>query len=151
MAAHRCAPALAGPRALALATQGLRVGGGAHVARNRCPSAASRLTGRAPLEQEAGGGTELPADFDWQQYLHWNRDLARHGLQTEAEAKRHFLRRGRAEARLHKHYCVIMLYDASGGVCARTQRAFLRRARPAGPAASCPLSAARDQFTTTSS
>lgn len=42
---------------------------------------------------------DVPAGFDWRQYLFLNPDLARDGLVSQVAATAHFLRHGRAEGR----------------------------------------------------
>ena len=56
-----------------------------------------------------------PADFDWQAYLMWHEDLGRHGITTEAAARDHYVRHGRAEGRIYKRHRIVLTYEVCGG------------------------------------
>ena len=88
-----------------------RVGTGERAAHVDQPMADESLTLTNVLRQEvADDGAGLPRDFDWQAYLNWHPELERRGVATEDAAKEHYLRHGRAEGRLYKRYCTVMLF-----------------------------------------
>ena len=58
----------------------------------------------------------LPAEFDWQTYLLYHPDLRASGVSTEAQAKQHYIKQGRAEGRVYKRLRVIVRYTACTGV-----------------------------------
>ncbi len=65
--------------------------------------------------QRAALQRALPAEFDWQTYLLYHPDLRASGISTEAQAKQHYIKQGRAEGRVYKRLRVIVRYTACTG------------------------------------
>lgn len=65
--------------------------------------------------QRAALQRALPAEFDWQTYLLYHPDLRASGVSTEAQAKQHYIKQGRAEGRVYKRLRVILRYTACTG------------------------------------
>ena len=65
--------------------------------------------------QRAALQRALPAEFDWQTYLLYHPDLRASGVSTEAQAKQHYIKQGRAEGRVYKRLRVIVRYTACTG------------------------------------
>ena len=65
--------------------------------------------------QRAAMQRALPAEFDWQTYLLYHPDLRASGVTTEAQAKQHYIKQGRAEGRVYKRLRVILRYTACTG------------------------------------
>ena len=65
--------------------------------------------------QRAALQRALPAEFDWQTYLLYHPDLRASGVTTEAQAKQHYIKQGRAEGRMYKRLRVILRYTACTG------------------------------------
>ena len=69
-----------------------------------------------PAEEGSGPGpdlTGLPPEFDWKAYTLYNPQL---GIQSEAEAQRHYLAEGRAQGRVYRKLRVLLRYTAGTGL-----------------------------------
>lgn len=60
---------------------------------------------------------QLPSDFDWQTYVLYHPELREvENVQTEEQAKQHYLTKGRAEGRIYKRLRVLLRYTACTGL-----------------------------------
>lgn len=70
---------------------------------------------QADVRQSNDEKSKLPVDFDWEAYLFWRPDLKKRGLSTKEAVQQHYFQAGRKKKLLYKRYCMIMLYDVTGG------------------------------------
>ena len=63
--------------------------------------------------QAKGDLAQLPPSFDWEAYTLYNPQL---GIQSEAEAQRHYLAEGRAQGRVYRKLRVLLRYTAGTGL-----------------------------------
>ena len=68
-------------------------------------------------QRTAAQAGNLPSDFDWQTYILYHPELRdQDNIQTEEQAKQHYLSKGRAEGRIYKRLRVLLRYTACTGL-----------------------------------